>query len=335
MLNTNKQLNIIKKILVMQLGPFGDVLLTTSYFEHLKKRFPKAKIIYLTKKKYQIIVKDHPYIDNFILLEVSKRGLPYIIERIHTILKIRKERFDIIIDQQNKNSTKQFVLFSNAKIKIGYRDSTYSFIYNLKVERGPICYSPSRKFDMVNPLGISLDPYKLYYYISENSRKYISEWLLKNKLKQIFVLSPGSPVAWKKWDIKRYAESADLISRELNLIPVWLWGPSEEEDVKKGHDLMKEKSFLAPKTSLNQAAALLEKALLFICNDGGINHLAVTTGVKTIAVFGATEPEIWSPAGDFSTHYHLYNKDHNSKNDNSFGISPEEVFSLAKKVIHA
>jgi ADP-heptose:LPS heptosyltransferase len=35
----------------------------------------------------------------------------------------------------------------------------------------------------------------------------------------------------------------------------------------------------------------------FLGNDSGITHLAAAMGVKTIAVFGPTNPEVYSPIG--------------------------------------
>jgi ADP-heptose:LPS heptosyltransferase len=322
----------IKNILVIQLGPFGDLLLTTSYFESLKKRFRNCKITYLTKRNYRVIVNDHPFIDHFLLVE-KKGGLSYLLERIRMIFTIRKLKFDIVIDQQNKISSKQFTLLSGATYRVGYKDSKYDFVYNIKSPRGEEGYSPSKKFDMVKPLGIEKGEYRLYYTVNDDSREYIDGWLKEKSLKRLLIISPGSPVKWKKWDIVKYAEVADRLFKSHNLDIVWLWGPGEEDDAKKGVELMKERSFLAPKTSLNQAAALFEKGDLLLCNDGGMNHLAVTTGIKTIALFGGTDPKVWSPASEFKTHHHLHNPNHYHKFDSSFGIESDQLYSKSIEVL--
>ena len=59
----------IKKICVIQLQPFGDVFLTTSYFKALKEFYPKARLTYLMKEPYQKIIRDHPYIDDVIVIK--------------------------------------------------------------------------------------------------------------------------------------------------------------------------------------------------------------------------------------------------------------------------
>ena len=324
----------IKKILIMQLGPFGDLLLTTAYFEHLKRQFPDAQISYLIKEKYLVIVKDHPFIDDFILL-TREKGFSYFLERIKTIFRIRRRRFNIIIDQQNLRSTNIFTLFSGAQIKLGYHDSRCRFVYNHTVERGSKSFTVKGRFELIQPLGIEPSPYKIYYQIKSESEAYISRWLTKNVSGKFLLISPGSPVYWKKWNIALYARAADQISELYDLLTVWLWAPAEKQDALNGMKLMKNNSILSPETSLNQAAALLQRSELFLCNDGGINHLAAVVETRTIALFGATDPVVWSPAAEFLTHHHLYNPVNDAKQDDSFGISVEEVVTLAKEVLHA
>lgn len=49
---------------------------------------------------------------------------------------------------------------------------------------------------------------------------------------------------------------------------------------------------------LDELAAWLASASLYIGNDSGITHLAAAVGTPTVALFGATDPKIWAPRGD-------------------------------------
>jgi ADP-heptose:LPS heptosyltransferase len=49
--------------------------------------------------------------------------------------------------------------------------------------------------------------------------------------------------------------------------------------------------------SLTQVLELLSCADAFLGNDSGVTHLAAALGVKTIAVFGPTNPDLYSPIG--------------------------------------
>ncbi len=89
---------------------------------------------------------------------------------------------------------------------------------------------------------------------------------------------------------------------------------------------MKEKAILAPQTTFNQAGAFLNSVKVLICNDGGINHLAVSQEVPSISIFGAkSTPDKWCA---WHKPQHIYLKDWNHINllDNSFNINPQKVF---------
>ena len=64
----------IKKILVIQFRPFGDVLLATSYLEALRKSFPRADIDFLVKEPYQEVLDKNPYLSNVISFP-QERGM--------------------------------------------------------------------------------------------------------------------------------------------------------------------------------------------------------------------------------------------------------------------
>ncbi len=49
--------------------------------------------------------------------------------------------------------------------------------------------------------------------------------------------------------------------------------------------------------SLPEAAAVLQKASLFIGNDSGLMHLSAAAGAPTIGLFGPTDADTYAPAG--------------------------------------
>lgn len=322
----------INSIVVIQPEPFGNVLLTTSYFETLKKHTGNAEISYVVRDPFQKIVLDHPFIDNLII-EKHIVGKGYFRERWKTIKKIRKVKPDLIIDQPGINSTKIMTLLSGAKYKLGFKDTGFSFIYNLKAKKGPAVYNGSRKFDILGPLGIKKESYKLYYNIRVDSKEYINKWIKQNNLDEgrIITISPGSPDNKKRWKINNYVKLADLLNSEPKNKVVLVWGPKEYEEAKLIESKMESTPFIAPETDLNKLAALLERSSLLISNDGGVIHLSVTTNTKTIAIFGPTNPKIWSPASEFDHHHHITKK--YKEGDNSFGITPEEVYEKAREVL--
>lgn len=321
------------KILVIQLDPFGDVLLTTAYFEALKNKFPNSKLYYLVKEPYHKIILDHPHIEEIITTK-NFTGLRYFIERIKLISKIRNEKFDLIIDQQNKPSTKQIILFSGAKYKVGYEHSRFDFVYNIKSTRNHIKrYSPIMRFDILEKLGINYEKFDLFFYVDKLSEDTISKWLEFKNINDFIVISPGSPVIRKMWSLLRYAELTDLIQKELSIKVVFAWGPNEEDMIQKITKMMNTEAIVGPPTNLQQLGALIKKSKLLICNDGGVNHLSAAIRTPTLAIFGPTSSEVWSPASVLSSHHHI-NGNMNERINNDFGLSALEVFREIKSILN-
>ena len=336
MFSTNRATSIetIKKILIIQFRPFGDVLLATSYLEALQKRFPDAAIDFLVKKPYHHILYKNPWIYRVIALE-QHGGVRYITNRFKLFADIRNQCYDLIIDQQNGTGSGQVVFFSKAKLRLGWVNGKWNRAYNLKAKKGPTRYRSFQNFDMLEPLGISERSHRLFYYVKQASLAFAETWMKDHQMHpaETIIISPGSPREKKKWNINNYSELIEKIGRKTKMQVMVLWGPQEYDDAYAVFKRSQGLARFAPPTDFNQAAAFLKKSRLLICNDGGINHLSVALGVPSLAVFGNTSPDMWSAQGYFPKHYHLFNPERKQGSDNNFGITPGEAFRKVASIL--
>ena len=65
---------------------------------------------------------------------------------------------------------------------------------------------------------------------------------------------------------------------------------------------------------------------MLICNDGGINHLAVSQNTPSIGVICPTSDPVRWTAWHKDIHFYFKGWHSDDKKDNSFNISPEQVF---------
>lgn len=327
--------NKVRKILLIQYQPFGDVLLNTAYLPALSQTFPEASIDFLVAKPYHKVLEGNPYIDNIVFATSKKVSkLRYIFDRIKLFVEIYHKRYDLVIDQMRGIGSGQIVLFSRARYRLGFENSRLPMAYNIKAKIQRQGYSASMKFDLLRPLGIKKpENYQLLFYVRKDSDHYITDWLHSQSLTnhELVCISPGSPVKKKMWLTENYAKLADLIVKNTDCRVILLWGPDEKHVVDTMTSCMNHLAFVAPPTDFNQAAAMLKKCSLLICNDGGLNHLSASVETPSIAIFGNTNPANWSP--DFPGHHYLFNPGFDSRYDNSFGISPEQVFDKLVKLI--
>jgi len=103
-----------------------------------------------------------------------------------------------------------------------------------------------------------------------------------NGLREDFaVIHPFASSPRKRWPLKRFRELAVRLPMPVR----WCAGPEEPlEGAVRISDLY-------------ELACWLARARLFIGCDSGISHLAAAVGTPVIALFGPTDPAVWSPRG--------------------------------------
>ncbi|MCE9599593.1 MAG: glycosyltransferase family 9 protein [Spirochaetia bacterium] len=99
----------------------------------------------------------------------------------------------------------------------------------------------------------------------------------------------GSPR--KRWPIERFMQLARVLGSENDIY--WIVGPADTAQESLGHVVH---------TDIVKLAYFLETMDLFIGNDSGVTHLARALDVTTVALFGPTNPEVWSPRGAHVLH---------------------------------
>ena len=133
---------------------------------------------------------------------------------------------------------------------------------------------------------------------TEAARWAAEEWTRRVLVgRRVLALHPGSGGRGKCWPPERFAA---LAGRFLNdgWLALVIEGPAD------GPAAARVMQMLAPGQaqrlsglSLPQLAALLARVALYIGNDSGVTHLAALVGAPTLALFGPTNPAIWSPPG--------------------------------------
>jgi ADP-heptose:LPS heptosyltransferase len=107
----------------------------------------------------------------------------------------------------------------------------------------------------------------------------------------------GSGSAAKNWPATSFAWVVEALARQRGLATVLLAGPADADVlVSLGDDAGLTSPALVDRP-LSVVAAVLRRAAGFLGNDSGLAHLAGQLGVPTLALFGPTDPAVWSPLG--------------------------------------
>jgi len=293
-----------KKIIVVDFGGVGDLVLSIPFLRGVTQAFPWSKISLLCAERTGMILKEQSYIARLYLTPISLRGL------VAIGLQLRKKRFDMAINLMPETSyfaaLKMYLLFLliNAKQWVGRDTEGRGFFYHIKV--------PEEKMQIENEVmmhgkilhAISQGDFEegLEFRISKDSRKRAGELLSKVRNFQrapLVLINPGSDWPAKRWPIDRYAE---LVARLAQLLPhiefgiIGTQGEAELARFIKGS--CGERVFiLSGKPPLEILPAVIEKASLLITNDSGPAHIARAVSTPAVILAGPSAPAFFSIRG--------------------------------------
>ena len=104
------------KILVVQIGKIGDMILTTPLFKALHQNMPGAHIHVLASRRGAPVVKGNPHLNAIVVYRKDPLRLFFL------FIRIRCMRYDFLIDPKDHYSTESALLaqITRANVKVGF-----------------------------------------------------------------------------------------------------------------------------------------------------------------------------------------------------------------------
>jgi heptosyltransferase-1 len=289
----------LRKILLVRLRRIGDVVMTTPAVAALKAGVPSASLTYLIEKPYSRLVEGNPSLEKVLAIEQNQKGADF----LGLIRKIRREKYDAVLDFHGGPRAWYLTAFSAARIKAGYGIKFRGFAYSIQISRGrpesPV-HSVENHVEMVKALGIpvaSIGPLELPP-AREQEKKRMEEFFFQEGLKdsKLVVLHISAGNAFRDWGVDNIIELIGLLN-QLKQVKVALVG--SEEDRKAASEILKKTSppplTLVGRVNLIELRELIMRAKLFVGPDSGPMHIAASTSTPIVAYFGPTLPANFAP----------------------------------------
>lgn len=286
----------MKKILLIQTAFTGDVVLATPVLEKLHKFYPEAEIDFLVRKGNESLLKDHPFVKEVLIFDKKNEKLRNI---FRLLLKIRKKKYDLVVNMHRFASSGILAGLSGAKERIGFDKNPFSFLYTKKVkhEIGTGKHEVRRNLELIEGITNTL-PERMKLYPADNDRKHISYHLNQGPF---VCMAPTSVWFTKQWPEEKWVELIKLIPAKYKIY--LLGGPDDSkacESIRKraGRDNV---ANLAGQLSYLQSAALMEKATMNYVNDSAPMHFASAMNAPVTAIYCSTVPAFgFGPLSDNS-----------------------------------
>jgi len=122
------------RILLIRLRLIGDVVFTTPLLGALKRAFPAAHLTYLVERAAEPVVAAHPHIDELIVIDKS-RGWRRLRDDARLALRLRRARFDLVLDLHGGPRSAWLALATAAPTRIGYDIQGRRGFYTRRVHR--------------------------------------------------------------------------------------------------------------------------------------------------------------------------------------------------------
>lgn len=282
-------------ILIIKITSPGDVILATASIKAVRKKFPKAKIYCLVGAESRRILQNCPYLDGIIVYDTKDKDRGFF-KMLKLSGKLRKYRFDKIIDFQNNRRSHILSFLSFPQESFGFDNGKWSFLLSRPVKkfRNDIAAVP-HQFQILRKLGI---PYKDNHFLelwpSDKDGKSVkslmdSEWLGNSK--NIVGINIAASEKWqtKNWPVENIAKLCDILSKKNIRVIV----TGMEKDSERARELLSltksRPAVFVGKTDLAQLSIIIKKCKVYITPDSAPLHVAAAVQTPVVALFGPTD----------------------------------------------
>jgi lipopolysaccharide heptosyltransferase II len=308
------------RILLVRLRQIGDVVFTTPAIRALRRRFPDAHLAYIVEPAAAPVVLRNPHL-NDVIVAPRARGLRGVMVDVALGRRLKAAHYDVAIDFHGGPRASLLTWLSGAPVRIGYEIAFRTWMYTRRIARPRELrrrHSVENQWDLLTALDIapperSIDVVEMAADAVVTAA--VGERLVRCGVRagdQIVVVHVSAGNPFRRWPIEHFvALVARLAAENARRRIVVTSGPSEGDAAARV--IAGARSALDTKTaarvvscgefSLSELRALLEGAALYIGGDSGPLHIAATTTVPIVGLYGPTLPVRSAPwrSGAYAT----------------------------------
>jgi len=287
-------------------------VLTTPVIRAIRRARPSARLSYLVEPQAAPVVMANPHLDDVIVTPLL-RGPARLREDAAVALRLRRARYDAVIDFHGGPRSSLFAFASGARRRIGYTIAGRSWMYTTRVPR-PRGYRPrhsvENQWDLAEALLPELgrptretDPVEMREDPAAGGR--VGRRLDALGIgpgHELVVVHVGAGNEFRRWPEPAFAEVvASLASERPNRRIILTTGPAQASRADEVRRLALARGASPDAVAavcdlgLDELRGLVARAQLFLGGDSGPAHVAATTATPMVVLFGPTTPEVWGP----------------------------------------
>ncbi len=302
---------MIRRVLIVQPYGIGDLLFLTPVFRALKKMPGIERVDLLLGSRTEAVVTGNPNIDRIDSIDKDvwhrEGNLRALRDLWNLTRKYRKEKYDLMLDYSLRGEYGFMAAFLwGIPVRAGFDYKRRGFFHNVKTAI-PSGFEKKHVTDyfcgLAEKCGIPVADKAMEYFVSPREDAAAGEILKKENAQRFLAVTVGGGESWgkdahfKRWPARYFARLSEKLMNRYGLSHVILLGSPGEREL--AGDFLKNFSGpalnLCGKTNLGISTALIQKAALFLGNDGGLMHLAHALKTPVAALFGPVDPAVYGP----------------------------------------
>ena len=281
-----------RTLLIIHPGALGDVLLAVPAIRRLSVRFPQHEIVLIAAAAVSRLLLECGVISDWLPLEGRAclglfSGASSISKELYSCVH-RCDRAVVWMEDKEGVLGSFFQEFGVPNVQI---QSPFS--------KGLCATHQSDRFletlgestrDSLSERTVQVPPHLL-----EQGKDSLDALKISQEPSLVLV-HPGSGSVHKRLEPRRMASLIERLWQE-GMYPLILEGPADQDAVGQALHFVSRPPLVLRDLDLSQLAGVFGRVSAYIGHDSGVTHLAALLGVRTIAIFGPTDPHRWGPSG--------------------------------------
>ncbi|GAB5528403.1 MAG: lipopolysaccharide heptosyltransferase II [Roseivirga sp.] len=274
-----------KKVLFIRLQALGDTVITMPYIRGFAQRFPEIEIHFLTRKEVEDIPHAMKCIHKVWSLGGGRKTWKIAFDAVCLLPRLKAQGFDIVFDLQNNKISEL--------VRKGLVPAAWSAF-----DRFSSLPAGERTQNTIEFVGLGAVP--ALYQINQAVPKKVPQLLAgigEDILKVI--VNPAGFFESRKWPVENYVHWARSLTEayqgRVNFIFIGI-----DRIAQLAEHFEREfanTTNLVGKTSVSEAYGLVQSADFMLSEDSGLMHMAWTSGIPTLALFGSSRSDWSRPLG--------------------------------------
>jgi ADP-heptose:LPS heptosyltransferase len=298
-----------KTIVVSKYVGMGSIIQATPLLQTLRKNYPQAHIIFLSRASNKSLLRHFPFIDEVITIE-DENFFTLFRSTLKALIRLWKHNPGVLIDLEVYSHFSAIISsLSLAKNRLGFIKNENNYrrgLFTHKVyfnQKSLISEAYLRFAELLGCRDLSRDLYRII--LSEElktSESYLKKAGISIREKYIVINPNASDLRIeRRWPAEKFiAFILELLERKPGHKIVLTGSTAEESYVNSITSAIENSRLIntCGKLDLEGLISLIDNAEVLVSNDTGPMHLGYAQQKKTVALFGPADPEQFTKNGE-------------------------------------